>query len=66
MDTKVCAGFNADTPRVLGWDAGALVRPGSSSEFQLVDERIVTRKPRSMDNATADRCSRSAGQASAD
>ena len=68
VDTKVRAGFNADTPRVLGWDAvgvvkavgsavtlfaagdevwyaGALGRPGSNSEFQLVDERIVARKP---------------------
>ncbi|MEQ5193834.1 zinc-binding alcohol dehydrogenase family protein [Klebsiella sp. CTHL.F3a] len=76
VDTKVRAGFNADTPRVLGWDAvgvvkavgsavtlfaagdevwyaGALGRPGSNSEFQLVDERIVARKPRSLDNASA-------------
>lgn len=76
VDTKVRAGFNADTPRVLGWDAvgvvkavgnavtlfaagdevwyaGALGRPGSNSEFQLVDERIVARKPRSLDNAAA-------------
>ena len=29
------------------WYAGALGRPGSNSEFQLVDERIVARKPRS-------------------
>ena len=76
VDTKVRAGFNADTPRVLGWDAvgvvkavgdtvtlftpgdevwyaGALGRPGSNSELQLVDERIVALKPRSLENATA-------------
>ncbi|ESS59902.1 zinc-binding alcohol dehydrogenase family protein [Enterobacter cloacae S611] len=76
VDTKVRAGFNADTPRVLGWDAvgvvkevgesvtlfqpgdevwyaGALTRPGSNSEYQLVDERIVARKPVSLDNASA-------------
>ena len=76
VDTKVRAGFSADTPRVLGWDAvgvvkavgndvtlfapgdevwyaGALGRPGSNSEFQLVDERIVALKPRSLDNASA-------------
>ena len=75
VDTKVRAGFNADTPRVLGWDAvgvvkavgsavtlfaagdevwyaGALGRPGSNSEFQLVDERIVARKPRSLTGMT--------------
>ena len=76
VDTKVRAGFNADTPRVLGWDAvgvvkavgdavtlftpgdevwyaGALGRPGSNSELQLVDERIVALKPRSLENAAA-------------
>ncbi|MGK9176036.1 zinc-binding alcohol dehydrogenase family protein [Yokenella regensburgei] len=76
VDTKVRAGFNADTPRVLGWDAvgvvvatgndvtlfkpgdevwyaGALTRPGSNSEFQLVDERIVALKPNTLDNASA-------------
>ncbi|HBT3041655.1 TPA: zinc-binding alcohol dehydrogenase family protein [Klebsiella aerogenes] len=75
VDTKVRAGFNADTPRVLGWDAvgvvkavgdavtlftpgdevwyaGALGRPGSNSELQLVDERIVALKPRSLENAS--------------
>ncbi|MEO3991120.1 zinc-binding alcohol dehydrogenase family protein [Pseudocitrobacter cyperus] len=35
------------------WYAGALTRPGSNSEFQLVDERIVARKPRSLDNVSA-------------
>ena len=76
VDTKVRAGFNADTPRVLGWDAvgvvkavgdavtlftpgdevwyaGALGRPGSNSELQLVDERIVALKPHSLENAAA-------------
>lgn len=76
VDTKVRAGFNADAPRVLGWDAvgvvkavgdavtlfqpgdevwyaGALTRPGSNSEFQLVDERIVALKPTTLDNAAA-------------
>lgn len=76
VDTKVRAGFNADAPRVLGWDAvgvvsavgedvtlfkpgdkvwyaGALTRPGSNSEFQLVDERIAAHKPKTLDNAAA-------------
>lgn len=35
------------------WYAGALTRPGSNSEFQLVDERIVALKPRSLDNVSA-------------
>lgn len=30
------------------WYAGAIDRPGSNSEFQLVDERIVGRKPASL------------------
>lgn len=33
--------------------AGAIDRPGSYSEFHLVDERIVGHKPRSLDNASA-------------
>ncbi|MBV7406967.1 zinc-binding alcohol dehydrogenase family protein [Enterobacter sp. ENT03] len=76
VDTKVRAGFNADEPRILGWDAvgvvtevgdavtlfapgdtvwyaGALTRPGSNAEYQLVDERIVAHKPTSLDNASA-------------
>ncbi|TNV13102.1 zinc-binding alcohol dehydrogenase family protein [Buttiauxella sp. B2] len=76
VDTKVRAGFNAEQPRVLGWDAvgvvvavgesvtlfkpgdevwyaGSLTRPGSNSEYQLVDERIVALKPKSIDNASA-------------
>ena len=35
------------------WYAGALGRPGSNSEFQLVDERIMALKPASLDNASA-------------
>lgn len=31
------------------WYAGALVRPGANSELHLVDERIVARKPTSVD-----------------
>ena len=31
--------------------AGSIVRPGSNSEFQLVDERIVGRKPATLDFA---------------
>lgn len=76
VDTKVRAGFTANTPRILGWDAvgvvksvgdavtlfspgdevwyaGALTRPGSNSEFQLVDERIAALKPKTLDNAAA-------------
>jgi len=76
VDTKVRAGFNGDTPRVLGWDAvgvvkatgeavslfkpgdevwyaGALTRPGSNSQFQLVDERIVALKPNTLNHAQA-------------
>lgn len=76
VDTKVRAGFDADEPRILGWDAvgvvtevgdavtlfapgdtvwyaGALTRPGSNAEYQLVDERIVAHKPTSLDNASA-------------
>ena len=76
VDTKVRAGFQGDTPRVLGWDAvgvvqsvgeevtlfapgdevwyaGALGRAGSNSEYQLVDERLVSHKPRTLDNASA-------------
>ncbi|MCD5977766.1 zinc-binding alcohol dehydrogenase family protein [Pseudomonas quasicaspiana] len=33
--------------------AGSIVRPGSYSEFHLVDERIVGHKPKSIDNAHA-------------
>lgn len=33
--------------------AGVLDRPGSNAEYQLVDERIVGRKPRTLDHAAA-------------
>lgn len=33
--------------------AGAIDRPGSYSEYHLVDERIVGHKPRTLDNASA-------------
>lgn len=35
------------------WYAGAINRPGSNSEFQLVDERIVGHMPASLDFASA-------------
>ena len=35
------------------WYAGVIDRPGSNSEFQLVDERIVGRKPQSLSAAKA-------------
>jgi zinc-binding alcohol dehydrogenase family protein len=35
------------------WYAGSIVRPGTNSEFHLVDERIVGRKPRTLDFAAA-------------
>ncbi|MGZ8310405.1 MAG: alcohol dehydrogenase catalytic domain-containing protein, partial [Rhodoplanes sp.] len=35
------------------WYAGSIVRPGTNSEFHLVDERIVGRKPKTLDFAAA-------------
>jgi zinc-binding alcohol dehydrogenase family protein len=35
------------------WYAGALTRPGSNSEYQLVDERIVGKMPKSLSFAEA-------------
>lgn len=35
------------------WYAGSLVRPGGNSELHLVDERLVSRKPTSLDFAEA-------------
>jgi len=35
------------------WYAGSIIRPGTNSEFHLVDERIVGRKPKSLDFAAA-------------
>lgn len=40
------------TPGDEVWYAGALDRTGSYSEFQLVDERIIALKPKSLDNAS--------------
>ncbi|MGI9525417.1 MAG: zinc-binding alcohol dehydrogenase family protein [Hyphomicrobiaceae bacterium] len=82
VDTKVRAGRGKDPdvtenpPRVLGWDASAVVeavgpdatlfepgdevwyagditRPGCNSEFQVIDERVVGRKPRTLSHAEA-------------
>ena len=35
------------------WYAGSITRPGTNAELHLVDERIVGRKPRSLDDARA-------------
>ena len=35
------------------WYAGSIVRPGTNAQLHLVDERIVGRKPRSLDFAQA-------------
>ena len=35
------------------WYAGSIIRPGTNSEFHLVDERIVGRKPGKLDFAAA-------------
>jgi zinc-binding alcohol dehydrogenase family protein len=35
------------------WYAGSIIRPGTNSEFHLVDERIVGHKPKSLDFAAA-------------
>ena len=35
------------------WYAGSIIRPGTNSEFHLVDERIVGTKPKSLDFAAA-------------
>ena len=35
------------------WYAGDITRPGCNSEYQLVDERIVGRKPKSLSHAEA-------------
>jgi zinc-binding alcohol dehydrogenase family protein len=35
------------------WYAGDITRPGCNSEFQIVDERIVGRKPKSLSHAEA-------------
>lgn len=45
-----CTGFKVGD-RV--WYAGDLTRPGSNAEFQLVDERIVSKAPSTISNAEA-------------
>ncbi|MBS1168624.1 MAG: zinc-binding alcohol dehydrogenase family protein [Proteobacteria bacterium] len=35
------------------WYAGSIARPGANSQFHLVDERLVGRKPKSLTNAEA-------------
>ena len=35
------------------WYAGSIIRPGTNSEFHLVDERIVGNRPKSLDFAAA-------------
>ena len=35
------------------WYAGDITRPGCNSEFQIIDERIVGRKPKSLSHAEA-------------
>jgi NADPH:quinone reductase len=59
-DVKVRAAVDpGGTPKVLGYDAAGVVlagssaRPGSNAGVQLVDERIVGRKPASLDFAAA-------------
>lgn len=37
----------------LVWYAGDITRPGCNAEFQLVDERIVSKRPGSLDAATS-------------
>lgn len=53
----VVVGAGADVTRFKVGDevyyAGNITRPGANSEFHLVDERIVGRKPRSLDWASA-------------
>lgn len=50
---EVGAAVSLFRPGDVVWYAGAIDRPGSNSEFQLVDERIVGHAPRSLDAATA-------------
>lgn len=40
-------------PGEVVYYAGSINRPGSNAEYQLVDERIVARKPTSLDDAQA-------------
>jgi NADPH2:quinone reductase len=53
----VVAGTGPDATRFKAGDevfyAGSIIRPGTNAEFHLVDERIVGRKPASLDWAEA-------------
>src|SRR3954453_1125561 len=55
--TGVVAAAGADVslfkPGDEVWYAGSIIRPGTNSEFHLVDERIVGAKPKSLDFAAA-------------
>lgn len=50
---EVGAGVSLFQPGDEVFYAGAIDRPGTYSEFHLVDERIVGHKPRTLDNASA-------------
>ncbi len=50
---SVGANVTAFKPGDCVWYAGSITRPGSYSELQLVDERIVGKMPTSLDFATA-------------
>src|SRR6185503_9809901 len=49
----VGAGVTLFKPGDEVWYAGSIIRPGTSSEFHLVDERIVGAKPKSLGFAAA-------------
>lgn len=50
---EVGSGVTRFRPGDKVWYAGAIDRPGTNSEFHLVDERIVGHKPTSVSNAEA-------------
>lgn len=51
----VATGSNANAfrPGDEVWYAGSIARPGANSQFHLVDERLVGRKPKSLSNPEA-------------
>ncbi len=49
----VGAGVTLFKPGDAVYYAGSIARPGSNAEYQLVDERIVGHKPRTLDDAAA-------------
>lgn len=55
VGTVVAVGSDAELFKVGDevYYAGDITRPGSNSEFQLIDERIVGRKPKHLSNAEA-------------